>query len=259
VLRHLALTLTLATVGQSAFAQAMYRIKPLGWMAGCTSSTPNPRALNNSDEVTGSACISPIIDHAFLWRNNGAPMVDLDPTEPDVDSWGAAINSAGVAVGCGDLNGGSKFIFVSSGDGTPLRKIYSGPKITALCAYAINDLGQLTGTATGGRQGAHFSTATMARQSVLGTLGSNYLERITARLRHQRRRRLRVFSGAVGRTLRLTRRNDGKAMIDLGTLGGELYIGDQRVRRWQGKNYQAERRQPLPFWRNVACCWIWER
>ena len=72
--------LALAMACQIAQAQAIYRIKPLGYLGGCTSKVPTVVGLNNSDEVAGDACNVNGDPHAFKWRNDGKPMVDLGPS-----------------------------------------------------------------------------------------------------------------------------------------------------------------------------------
>ena len=152
---HLALGLLLAICGATpgvVSAQAMYRIKPLGYMDSCTSSVPRASAFNNSGQVTGSACSTSGIFHAFLWKNNGAPMVDLTP-EVESDSEGVAINESGLVLGNvrGVLGGrGFEFAFESSGDGTPMRRIYNSLGPASMRAAALNDLGQVTGSASVG-------------------------------------------------------------------------------------------------------------
>jgi hypothetical protein len=56
VARKCVLGLSLALACQTALAQAMYRIKPLGYLDGCTSAGPIAYGLNGADQVTGQAC-----------------------------------------------------------------------------------------------------------------------------------------------------------------------------------------------------------
>jgi probable HAF family extracellular repeat protein len=60
-------------------AQAMYRIEPLGWLHGCITYAAVAAGLNGAGQVTGSACSPTSSSHAFLWKNDGTPMVDLGP------------------------------------------------------------------------------------------------------------------------------------------------------------------------------------
>jgi len=141
------LGLALALACQSALAQAMYRIKPLGRLGGCNASAPVAFGFNAADQVTGQACNANGDLHAFLWSNNGKPMVDLGPGEVGSTSLGYAINASGLVGGSAqDSNG--RFAFVSSGDGKPMRRIQDGLGGSFVAAYAINDLGQLTGEAS---------------------------------------------------------------------------------------------------------------
>ncbi len=104
----------------------MYRIKPLGLLDGCTVDSPQLRlGLNGADQVTGDACNANGDTHAFLWKNDGNPMVDLGPHEVGSMSCGIAINASGLVAGYADDSTGH-FAFVSSGDGTPMRRIYQG-------------------------------------------------------------------------------------------------------------------------------------
>ncbi len=136
----------LAIACQTVFAQAMYRIKPLGYLGGCISSVPTVAALNGADEVTGTACNAHGDQHAFLWKNNGAPMVDLGPDEVGSVSRAVGINASGLVAGQASDSTGS-FGFVSYGDGAPLIKIANGFGGRSSLAFAVNNLGQVTGVA----------------------------------------------------------------------------------------------------------------
>jgi len=146
--RQCLLTLTLAMACQSALAQAMYRIKPLGYLGGCTSTTPTAAGLNEADEVAGTACIgNGATTHAFLWKNNGTSMVDLGPTEVGSTSSSAALDASGLVAGSASDSTGH-FAFESLGNGAPMARIYNGLGGTQIEAYAVNGSGQLTGYAT---------------------------------------------------------------------------------------------------------------
>lgn len=138
--RKLVLGLSLAIACQSALAQTMYRIKPIGNLDGCTSRAPFIEALNGKDQVTGYACTANDGQHAFVWKNDGTPMVDLTPfSEVGYGSEGRYINASGQVVGKASDSTGS-FFFLSSGDGSPIQKIPTNGNV-----YALNDLGQVTG------------------------------------------------------------------------------------------------------------------
>ena len=117
--RSLLLILPLALVGQCALAQAMYRIKPLGTLGG--SCSPYAFGFNAADEVTGYACNVNGDEHAFLWKNNGNPMVDLGPDEVGSSSQGNALNASGLVAGYASDSTGT-YGFVSSGNGPPWKR-----------------------------------------------------------------------------------------------------------------------------------------
>lgn len=96
--RQWVLGLSLAVACQCALAQAMYRIKPLGYLGGCVGY-PQATGLNDAAEVTGNSCNAHGDGHAFLWRNDGNPMVDLGPAEVGSASTSSAINASGVVAG----------------------------------------------------------------------------------------------------------------------------------------------------------------
>ena len=220
VLRNLALTLSLATVGQSAFAQAMYRIKPLGWLAGCTDANPVVRALNKADEVTGYACIGPGQYHAFLWKNNGSPMRDLGPSGAEYTSEGQDLNASGVVTGFA-YNNTSSFAFVTSGDGAPLKIITDTLGGSSASATGINDLGQVTGYALASDSFLHAflwkNDGSPMRD--LGTLGGSSLA-YSINASGQVVGAAYLSGNAIYHAF--VWRNDGTPMVDLGTLGGQL-------------------------------------
>ena len=134
------------SICQSALAQALYRIKPLGTLGGCPGIFIYVFGLNGHDEVTGQACNGNGDYHAFLWKNDGHPMVDLGPDELGSSSQGNALNAFGLVTGYASDSTGS-YGFVSSGDGAPMKKIPNGFGGSDSYASAINDLGQVTGSA----------------------------------------------------------------------------------------------------------------
>jgi probable HAF family extracellular repeat protein len=138
--------LSLAIACQCALGQAMYRIKPLGYLGGCTATVAVATDFNNANQVTGQACNANGDQHAFVWRNDGKPMVDLGPDEVGSTSVGSAINASGLVAGTAwDSTG--QFGFVLSGDGKPMRRIYNSWGGTDVRANALNDSGQVTGSA----------------------------------------------------------------------------------------------------------------
>jgi probable HAF family extracellular repeat protein len=142
--RHCILSVALVLASQAVFAQAMYRMKPLGYMEGCTNWAPTVYAFNNAGQATGVACDKYGYGHAFLWRNDGTPLVDLGPNKFNIDSAGYDINASGVVAGTVDDPAG-EYGFVSSG-GT-MKKIPNGFGGTGTRAYALNDKGWVTGEA----------------------------------------------------------------------------------------------------------------
>ncbi len=146
--RTWAVSLTLAIACQSVMAQAMYRIVPLRCLGRCTSTVSGPDAngFNNADEVAGTVYFASGSHHAFLWKNDGNPMIDLGPDKVGSNSVGSGLNASGQVTGSVTDSAGT-FAFVSSGDGTPMKMIHDSLGGNFAAAYAINDLGQLTGEA----------------------------------------------------------------------------------------------------------------
>jgi probable HAF family extracellular repeat protein len=139
--------IVLVIAGQSARAQAMYRITPLGFLGGCTTAAPTAAGFNKTDAVAGTACNANGDSHAFLWKNNGNPMMDLGPPEVGSTSSSAALDSSGLVAGSASDSTGY-FAFESLGNGAPMTRIYNGLGGTEIAAYGVNSSGQLTGLAT---------------------------------------------------------------------------------------------------------------
>ncbi len=138
--------LFLAVVSQAVHAQAMYRIKALGYLGGCTASTPVAYGFNASDEITGQACNANGDLHAFTWRNDGFPMVDAGPSEVGSSSISYGINASGLVVGNATDSTGS-YGFVSYGNAAAMGKIPNVWGGSYTNARAVNDAGQVTGYA----------------------------------------------------------------------------------------------------------------
>jgi len=139
--------LAMFSMQQSAQAQALYRIKPLGYLGGCTTKVPTVVGLNNRDQVAGNACNASGDTHAFLWKD-GTPMVDLGPTAVGSYSYAVAINDAGlVGGGMADYydGAGDQFAFESYGDGSPPRLIPNRTDTLPIFPNAMNNAGQMTG------------------------------------------------------------------------------------------------------------------
>jgi probable HAF family extracellular repeat protein len=218
VARKCVLGLSLALACQTALAQAMYRIKPIDSLGDCGQAT----GFNAADEVTGEWCNAHGDTHAFLWRNDGNPVVDLGPPEVPSYSEGDAVNASGLVAGDAQDSTG-QFAFESSGDGTPMKRIYDGLGGSAIYPgrKGENDLGQLTGRAyTAGNSVYHafiWKNDGSPMQD-LGTLGgdTSYGNAINASGQ--------VAGGAQLSGNKATHafvwKNDGTPMLDLGSLGG---------------------------------------
>jgi probable HAF family extracellular repeat protein len=255
--RKFLLGLSLAIACQCALAQAMYRIKPLGFLGGCLTYMPyveNARDFNNADEVSGQACNANGDLHAFLWKNNGTPMADLGPPVLRSTSSGMGINASGLVAGFGN-DGPVGFAFTASGNGTTNRIVntWSGGGIAA---NAINNLGQLTGYAitAGGAEHAFLWKPDGSPMVDLGTLGGDYSvgDEING-------------SGQIvgesappgnGPAHGFVWNNNGTPMVDLGMLGGiqggsSVLINASGQVAWV-RGYQLRRnlRSHVFFWRN---------
>jgi probable HAF family extracellular repeat protein len=230
VVRKLALGASLALACQSVLAQVMYRMRPLGTIpGGCTYTSEFPRAagLNEAGQVAGDVCKSNghgSVPHAFLWKHDGTPMVDLggSSSRPSV---GTAINESGLATGYSDSGYGGSFAFVSSGDGAPMTPIYDGLGGNHVESYAINDSGQLTGWASG-PSGQFISHAFVWKNDGspmldLGTLGGSQSSGIAINASGQVAGSSEL-PGVSGETHAFVWKNDGRPMLDLGTLGGTV-------------------------------------
>lgn len=137
--------LAISLVATTASAQAMYRIKPLGYLGGCISA-PIAHGFNGKGQVTGEACNANGDWHAFVWKNDGTPMVDLGPAEAGSWSTGYAINASGLVAGTAWDSTGT-YGFVSSGNGAPMKKIPNTLGGADTQVRDLNDSGQVTGAA----------------------------------------------------------------------------------------------------------------
>jgi probable HAF family extracellular repeat protein len=218
--RKFVLGLLLALACQTALAQAMYRIEPVGWVGGCTSWAPNAAGFNGAYQVTGSACNAYGDTHAFLWKNDGTPMVDLGPNEVGSWSQGYALNASGLVAGSASDSTG-EFAFVSSGDGTPMTRIYDGLGGGSINGYAVNDLGQVTGNAYMlGNNVAHAFLWKNDGSSMLdlGSLGGDFASGNAVNASGQVAGDSSLPDNTASHAF--VWKNDGTPMHDLGTLGG---------------------------------------
>jgi probable HAF family extracellular repeat protein len=228
--RKLVFGLTLAIACQSALAQAMYRIKPLGFRQDNCSGA-GAVGFNRADQVAGNACNAHGDFHAFLWKNDGTPMVDLGPPEVGSFSDATALNASGLVTGYARDSAGGYFDFVSPGDGTPMRRIRNifGGSITS--ASAINDLGQVTGDAyTVGDTGARAFLWKNDGSAMhdLGTLGGDFTSGDAVNASGQ----VAGSSDLSGNAARhaFIWRNDGTPMVDLTPLGS--FSGASAINRF---------------------------
>jgi len=220
--RQCLLTVALAMACQSALAQAMYRIKPLGYLGGCTTYAPSASGLNAADHVTGQACNANGDLHAFLWKNDGTSMIDLGPEELGSTSNGSGINASGLVAGDAQDSTGS-FAFESSGNGKPMQRIYDAMGGGYVAVTAMNDLGQLTGYAyTAGDTAYHAFVWKNdgTPMSDLGTLGGSLSVAFDINASGQVAGQSDLAASGVKHAF--VWKNDGTPMHDLGTLGGKF-------------------------------------
>ncbi len=221
-----------------------------GWLYGRASG------FNAADEVTGEECNAHGDAHAFLWKNDGNPVVDLGPPEVGSYSEGDALNASGLVAGDAQDSTG-QFAFLSSGNGTPMTRIYDGLGGSDIYPAAMNDLGQLTGYAyTAGDSVYHAFLWKNDGSPLLdlGTLGGDFSNGAASTLSGQVAGSAQRSGNTVSHAF--VWKNDGTTMHDLGTLGGGSsyaccinasgqVAGVSHVRR-QTKT----RRSHAFFWRN---------
>ena len=202
-----------------ALAQAMYEIQPLGNLGGCTSVAPIAAGFNATDQVTGSACNAHGDTHAFLWKNDGTPMVDLGPSEVGSFSEGIGLNASGL-VGVYAQDSTGDFSFVSSGNGTPITRIPDGLGGSASFANAINDLGQVTGDATTVGDTVYHAFLWKHDGSPMLDLGTLGGDSIGASINASGQVTGESYLSDNTTQHAFVWKNDGSPMLDLGTFGG---------------------------------------
>jgi probable HAF family extracellular repeat protein len=218
--------LSLAIVCQAAFAQAMYRIKPLTFPGGCRPSSPygmSPEAysLNDAGQVTGGACNAQGQEHAFL-RQPGGRMLDLGPSETGSTSVGQAISPNGRVAGTASDSTG-KFSFLWSGAGQPMKRIYGGLGGRDAWVAGVNDHGQFVGSATLPlNKGEHaFAWMNDGKPMIdLGTFGGSYSSAFGITATGLVAGNADVSSDGTPHAF--VWKNDGASIRDLGTLGGDF-------------------------------------
>jgi probable HAF family extracellular repeat protein len=251
------LGLSLAMACQSAHAQALYRIKPLNHVSGCPSTFVDLFGLNGHDEVIGNACNAKRDYHAMLWTNGGTAVVDLGPDEARATSYGFDLNASGVVTGRGQDSTGA-FSFVSSGDGTPMKKIPNGIGGSEVDASAINDLGWVTGSAYTA-DGAWHAFLWKNDGSLMRDLG-----KLAGDARNSSGNAINASGDVAGESDPTTGsdgrefhavvwKSDGTPILDLGTLGGNsssaccINASGQVAGNSASQNYARTRGF---FWRN---------
>jgi probable HAF family extracellular repeat protein len=205
--------LSLALGCQCVLAQATYRIEPLGELDGCTSYAAVAAGLNDAGQIAGSACTPTSSDHAFLWKNDGSPMMDLTPAHPASSSHAQALNKSGLVTG-EDSSAGA---FVA-GHGT-LTMIPDGLGGNTVIPWAINGRGQVTGFAyTAGDSDVHaFLWKNDGTPMLdLGSLGDGDSNGNSINASGQ----VVGAASVPGFQHAFVWKNDGTPMQDLGTLGG---------------------------------------
>jgi probable HAF family extracellular repeat protein len=216
--------LALIACSGSALAQALYRITPLGYLGGCTSQAPTAAGLNGDGQVAGSACNAHGDTHAFVWKNDGTPMVDLGPNTVGSFSEAIAIDARGGVAADAQPSTGEYAFF--AGDGTPGAKIHDDLGGSAIFPYDLNDRLMLTGSAlTAGDVAVHafkWEPNVVTPMTDLGTLGGDSSVGVSINDSTQ----VTGSSDLPGNTSThafFWSPSDG--MVDLGTLGGNFSNG----------------------------------
>jgi probable HAF family extracellular repeat protein len=218
-------TLALMAWSGCVLAQVMYRMTPLGFVDRCIAPAPWAAAFNGSGQVTGTVCNAIGDLHAFLWKNDGTPMVDLGPAAMGVVSFGTGINASGLVVGNASDSTG-EFAFLSRGDGRPMRRIYDTLGGDTIYPSDPNYLGQLTGFAYTAGDASTRAFVWMNDGSpiqALGTLGGDSSSGNAINASGQ----VAGTSDLPGNTKHhaFIWKNDGSPLQDLGTLGGNFSEG----------------------------------
>jgi probable HAF family extracellular repeat protein len=176
-------------------------------------------AINASGQITGYAYPDGPT-YAFLWRNDGTPMLYLG-TFGGSSSEGLDINESGQIVGDAQIAGDAgNHAFIWKNDGHPIQDLGTlGGRSSE--AKAINASGQVTGIAnTRGNAAIHafFWKNDGTKMVDLGTLGGVNSDGQFINSSGQ----VIGVSDLPGQTAHhgFLWRNDGTPMVDLGTLGG---------------------------------------
>ncbi len=170
----------LSIIGQPAFAQAMYRIKPLVFPGGCTMSVPGglfPEAysLNDAGQVTGGACDPQGTEHAFVRAPNGTSIRNLGPLELGATSVGLALSPNGKVAGkASDHTGKFAFLWPGVGQGVShdLNRVYGGLGGDSVTINGVNNKGQFVGSATLPGNGGEHAFVWLNNGNALQDLGT---------------------------------------------------------------------------------------
>ncbi len=215
-----AIGLSLALACQCALAQVMYRMQPLGWLDGCTSYAAVAAGLNEAGQVAGSACTPTSSSHAFLWKNDGTPMLDLGPPQAGSFSQAMGLNASGMVIGTASDSSTGDYAFLSLGDGTPMTRIKDSTGGNAVLAVAINDLGWVTGTDLSSPGGAFLWKNNGKPMRDLGTLGGDSSNGNAINASGQVAGESTTAGNAEHHAF--VWKNNGTPMQDLGTLGSQF-------------------------------------
>ncbi len=245
---HYTLGLLIAFGGATIVVQAAsngdpkYRLTDLGSLGGTCAIYGD--AINAKGQILGTDC------SAFLWRDDGTPMVEVSPPGAEAEPW--ALNSAGQVTGWAD-SGLGKQAFLWKNDGTPplMLSTLGG---TFSEGVDVNDSGQIVGNAAPGT--GRKTHAVMWRNDGgpivdLGTLGGTWSMAYAENESGQ----VTGFAYTAGNAKRaFLWKSATKGMVSLGTLGGDrsegLLInasaqvaGDSRVQKGQTDDHAF-------LWRN---------
>ena len=129
-----------------SFGKTMERqFSNLGTLGGYR---PCPCCINASGQIAGSSPTSSGHSHAFLWRNDGKPMLDLGTLGRGSTSIGYALNDSGQVVGWSHTDFYKRqHAFVWMNNGTPMKDLGTFGGTTSE-ANDINASGQVTGWAS---------------------------------------------------------------------------------------------------------------
>ena len=216
-----ALMVVVGVAATGAFAASAtdpkYRITDIGTLGGHFTGG---NAMNKSGQITGYSGISgDVLSHAFIWRNDGTPMLDLGTLglvlgSSSRGSWGQAINSSGQVAGSVDRGNYIDLAFLWKNNGRPAISLGTLYGIDS-DASAINDSGQVTGTSDGGAAFVWLNDGRPMQD--LGTLGGNQAGGEDINASGQ-------VTGSAQPSYQISHaffwKNDGTPMQDLGTLGG---------------------------------------